>query len=132
MQIGRVAKRIGLSVDAIRFYERTGLLPQAPRTERGFRQYGENDVETLVFVRRVQNLGFKLSEIRGLLRLRGNRLQPCAPVKRQLEEKLADLQRKLGDLHKLEHELRLALHSCNRELRKRHAHCPILGDRGLR
>lgn len=132
MHIGRVAKRIGLSVDAIRFYERTGLLPQAPRTERGFRQYGENDVETLAFVRRVQNLGFKLSEIRGLLRLRGNRLQPCAPVKRRLEEKLADLQRKLGDLHKLERELRLALHSCNRELRKRHAHCPILADRGLR
>lgn len=128
MQIGGVAKRIGLSVDAIRFYERTGLLPQAPRTEGGFRQYGENDVETLAFVRRVQGLGFKLREIRGLLRLRGNRLQPCAPVQRRLKEKLADVQRKLGDLHKLEHELRLALRSCNRELRKTDAHCPILRD----
>ena len=126
MQIGRVAKKIGLSVDAIRFYERTGLLRQAPRTEGGIRQYGENDVETLAFVRRAQGLGFKLSEIRGLLRLRGNRLQPCAPVKRRLEEKLVDVQRKLGDLRKLEHELRLALRSCNRELRKRDAHCPIL------
>jgi MerR family mercuric resistance operon transcriptional regulator len=80
MQIGIVAEKIGLSVDAIRFYERNGLLPRPPRTEGGFRRYGENDVETLAFVRRVQGLGFKLSEIRGLLRLRGNRLQPCAPA----------------------------------------------------
>jgi DNA-binding transcriptional MerR regulator len=128
MQIGVVAKKIGLSVDAIRFYERNSLLPRVPRTQGGFRQYGENDVETLAFIRRVQGLGFKLSEIRGLLRLRGNRLQPCAPVRRRLQEKLGDVQRKLRDLHKLEDELRLALRSCNRELRKRSDHCPILRE----
>jgi len=128
MQIGIVAKKIGLSVDAIRFYERNGLLPRPPRTQGGFRTYGENAVETLAFVRRVQGLGFKLSEIRGLLRLRGNRLQPCAPVQRRLQEKLADVQRKLIALQKLEHELRWALRSCNKELRKRDAHCPILRE----
>ena len=132
MHIGLVAKKIGLSVDAIRFYERAGLLPQPPRSEGGFRRYGEKDVETLAFVRRVQSLGFKLREIRGLLRLRGNRLQPCAAVERQLREKLADVQRRLRDLHKLEHELRLALRSCNRELRKGDAHCPILRDGNAR
>lgn len=132
MQIGIVAKKIGLSVDAIRFYERNGLLPRPPRTDGGFRRYGENDVETLAFVRRAQGLGFKLSEIRGLLRLRGNRLQPCAPVQRRLQEKLSDVQRKLNDLRKLEHELRLALRSCNKELRKRDAHCPILRERNAR
>jgi MerR family copper efflux transcriptional regulator len=132
MQIGIVAKKIGLSVDAIRFYERNGLLPRPPRTDGGFRRYGENDVDTLAFVRRVQGLGFKLSEIRGLLWLRGNRLQPCAPVRRRLQEKLAHVQRKLSDLHKLEHELRLALRSCNRELRKGDAHCPILREKNQR
>lgn len=132
MQIGAVAKKVGVSVDAVRFYERAGLLPRPPRTEGGFRRYAEGDIETLAFVRRVQGLGFKLSEIRGLLQLRGNRLQPCAPVQRRLKEKLADVQQKLSDLHKLEHELRLALRSCNRELHKRHAHCPILRDRELR
>lgn len=71
MQIGTVAKKIGLSVDAIRFYERSALLPRAPRTPGGFRHYAQNDVETLAFIRRVQGLGFKLSEIRSLLRLRG-------------------------------------------------------------
>src|SRR6516162_7167733 len=128
MQIGIVAKKIGLSVDAIRFYERNGLLPRPPRTEGGFRRYGDSDLETLAFVRRVQGLGFKLSEIQGLLRLRGNRLQPCAPVQRRLQEKLGEVQRKLSDLHKLEHELQLALRSCNRELHRRNAHCPILRE----
>lgn len=132
MQIGIVAKRIGLSVDAIRFYERNGLLPRPPRTEGGFRRYGENDVEALAFVRRVQGLGFKLSEIREFLRLRGDRMQPCAPVQRRLQEKLADVQQKLSALHKLERELRLALRSCNRELHKRNAHCPILSEKTSR
>lgn len=132
MQIGIVAKKLGLSVDAIRFYERNGLLPRPPRTEGGFRRYCESDVETLAFVRRVQGLGFKLSEIRGLLTLRGNRLQPCAPVQLRLKEKLADVQRKVSDLHKLDHELRLALRGCNREMRKRHAQCPILRNRNSR
>ena len=129
MQIGIAAKKIGLSVDAIRFYERNALLRRAPRTEGGFRQYGEDDLETLGFIRRVQSLGFKLSEIRSLLNLRGSRLQPCAPVRRKLQEKLANVRQKLAHLQKLEGELRLALRSCDRELRKRPAHCPILGDK---
>ncbi len=132
MQIGIVAKKIGLSVDAIRFYERNALLPRAARTGGGFRQYCESDVETLAFIRRVQGLGFKLSEIRSFLSLRGNRVQPCAPVRRRLEEKLADVQQKLANLQKLEHELRLALRSCNRELRNQPARCPILRGKNVR
>src|SRR5437762_139778 len=126
MQIGIVRKKIGVSVDAIRFYERNALLPRPPRTEGGFRQYTESDIEVLTFIRRVQGLGFKLSEIRGLLDLRGSRLQPCAPVRRRLQAKLTDVRKKLADLQKLEHELRSALHSCDKELRKQNAHCPIL------
>ncbi len=129
MQIGTVGKRVGLSVDAIRFYERNALLPRPSRTQGGFRQYGESDVETLGFIRRVQNLGFTLREIGDLLELRRSRLQPCAPVRRRLEEKLADVRRKVSDLQKLEQELRLALRSCTKELRKRSAHCPILKER---
>lgn len=123
MQIGVVAKKIGLSVDAVRFYERNALLPKPARTQGGFRKYGEGDLETLAFIRRAQRLGFKLKEIRGLLNLRGNRLQSCAPVRRRSGEKLADVQDKLAGLQKLEHERRSALRSCNGELRKRDAHC---------
>jgi MerR family copper efflux transcriptional regulator len=126
MQIGAVAKRVGVSIDTIRFYERNSLLPPPPRTQGGFRRYDENDLDTLAFIRCVQGLGFKLSEIRGLLSLRSSRLQPCAPVRRQLQQKLTDVQRKLADIQKLEHELRLALRSCDKEMRNRSAHCPIL------
>jgi DNA-binding transcriptional MerR regulator len=129
MHIGRVAKRIGLTPDAIRFYERNALLRRAPRTSGGFRQYSESDVETLAFIRRVRGLGFKLSEIRGLLHLRGNRMQPCAPVRRRLQAKLADVRQKLTNLQKLERELRGALLSCDKELRKRSPHCPMLKEK---
>lgn len=126
MQIGLAAQRVGLTVDAIRFYERSGLLPRAARTQGGFRLFGERDVETLAFIRRVQGLGFKLSEIRSLLALREDRIQRCAPVRRRLQTKLDDVRVKLSDLKKLEHELVLVLHRCDRELRKHDAHCPVL------
>jgi DNA-binding transcriptional MerR regulator len=129
MQIGAVGKRVGVSVDAFRFYDRNALLLPPPGTPGGFRQYSENDVETLNFIGRVQNLGFTLKEVREFLELRRSRLQPCAPVRRRLEEKLADVQQKVSDLQKLEHELCLALRSCNKELRKRSAHCPILREK---
>jgi len=132
MQIGAVARKIGLSVDAIRFYERNSLFPRPQRTPGGFRQYADTDVEALSFIRRVQGLGFSLREVRELVELRKNRKQPCAPVRGRLQEKLVDIQQKLTGLHKLEHELRLALRSCNKELRKRTARCPILRQRNLR
>jgi DNA-binding transcriptional MerR regulator len=80
MHISGVAKKIGLTPDAIRFYERNALLSHPPRTAGGFRQYADTDVETL---------GFTLKEVRELLELRRRRLQPCAPVRRRLEHKLA-------------------------------------------
>jgi DNA-binding transcriptional MerR regulator len=128
MRIGIVAKKVGLTVDAIRFYERNALMPRPARTQGGFRQYGQRDIETLAFIRRVQGLGFKLREIRGLVRLRGRRMQPCAPVRHRLQTKLADVRQKLENLQKLERELHLALRSCDKELCKRDGHCPILQD----
>jgi len=129
MQIGIVARKVGLSVDAIRFYERNALLRRAPRTQGGFRQYGEDDLETLAFIRRVQGLGFKLDEIRSLLSLRGSRMQPCVPVRRRLQQKLADVRRRLADLQELEGQLRSALRACGEELRKSPVHCPILREK---
>jgi MerR family transcriptional regulator, copper efflux regulator len=128
MQIGAIAKRIGVSVDAIRFYERNSLLPRPPRTAGGFRKYDESDAETLRFIRRVQALGFTLSEVRELLELRRTRLQPCAPVSRRLEQKVRDVGRKVADLQRLEHELRTALRRCNKEMHKRSAPCPLLAE----
>jgi len=96
MHIGSVAKKIGLTPDAIRFYERNALLPRPPRSAGGFREFADTDVQTLGFIRQVQGLGFTLKEVRELLELRQRRLQPCAPVRRRLEQKLLHVHGKLG------------------------------------
>jgi DNA-binding transcriptional MerR regulator len=126
MHIGRVAKKIGLTPDAIRFYERNALLPRPPRSAGGFRQYADKDVETLQFIRQVQGLGFILKQVRELLELRGLSKQPCAPVRRRLEQKLEDVRIKLADLHKLEQQLGAALRACGSKPRGRSTRCPLL------
>ena len=126
MHIGRVAKKIGLTPDAIRFYERQALVPRPPRTTGGFREYSWSDLELLGFIRQAQALGFTLREIGELSELRRSPLRPCAPVRRRLEQKLAHVRRKLADLRKLENELRAALRRCNLGLRRRSAPCPLL------
>jgi len=84
------------------------------------------------FIRRVQGLGFTLKEVRELLELRHRRLQPCAPVRRRLEQKLLHVRAKLADLQSLEHELSATLRACKGELRKRNARCPLLSESGAR
>ncbi len=128
MHIGRVAKKIGLTPDAIRFYERNALLPRPPRTAGGFRQYADTDVETLGFIQQAQGLGFTLKEVRELLKLRHERLQPCAAVRRRLQRKLSDVRTKLTDLERLKRGLQSALNACNRELRKNSKRCPLLSS----
>ena len=126
MHIGGVAKKIGLTPDAIRFYERNALLPRPSRTAGGFRQYADSDLETPRFIRQTQGLGFTLKEVRDLLALRGNRLQPCAPVCLRLQKKLLQVRRKLSDLQTLQLELRTSLRACKKELHRRNARCPLL------
>jgi DNA-binding transcriptional MerR regulator len=126
MHIGGVARKIGLTPDAIRFYERNALLPRPSRTPGGFRQYADTDLETLRFIRQTQGLGFTLKEVRELLALRGSRLQPCAPVSLRLQKKLLQVRRKLRDLQTLRHQLQSALRTCRKELHRKNARCPLL------
>jgi DNA-binding transcriptional MerR regulator len=67
IQIGRVSKQTGLSVDAIRFYEKQRLLERPPRTDGGLRLFNGRDIQRIHFIRRAQQLGFSLLEIRELL-----------------------------------------------------------------
>jgi DNA-binding transcriptional MerR regulator len=126
MQIGVVSKQTGASVDAIRFYERRGLLSPPPRSTGRFRIYKPEDAATVGFIRRMQALGFSLREIRELLALRANPLRACATVRNRLRRKLVSVRAKLGELRKLETELRAALRQCNREIGKRHPRCPVV------
>ena len=129
MQIGRVAKETRLTVDAIRFYERQGLLPRAPRSEGGFRVFTEADVASLRLLQQMQSLGFSLAEIRELLTLRRDDAHACEHVRDRLDVKLAAVRAKQAELRKLEQELRQALGRCRRALRKKRPsvhRCPVL------
>ena len=130
VQIGKAARLAGISVDAIRFYQKLGLVKGASRTAGGYRLFNGEQIRDLKFVRHAQELGFSLTEIGELLPLR-QKYHACSDVQAMLKHKLADVREKIRSLAKLEAELTGALRNCNRELRLKreikHADCcPLL------
>lgn len=130
LQIGDVAQETGLTVDAIRFYEKESLLPRPARSAGGFRLYTGESVERLHFIQQAQTLGFSLAEIRELLLLRDEKLKACSHVRDLLRSKLESVRQKIDQLQTLESDLKAALRSCNRSL-KAHTSaeeecCPVL------
>lgn len=117
-QIGKVARETGLGIHAIRFYEREGLLHEPPRSEGGYRLFDRESVQELKFIRKAQELGFSLSEIRELLVLRRSTSEGCSHVRDLLTEKLEAVRKKIRELEALENEIRAALRKCNRNLRQ--------------
>ena len=129
LQIGQVARQTGLSVDAIRFYEKESLLPKALRSTGGFRLYGIDHIEQLRFIQRAQTIGFSLGEIRELLLIKDDQVETCSHVRDLIRQKLVVVQRKMNELAQIEGQLKEALQKCNRQLRKttaRHDRCPVL------
>jgi MerR family transcriptional regulator, mercuric resistance operon regulatory protein len=129
IQIGQMARQTGLTVDAIRFYEKQRLLKPARRTEGGFRLFSGQDLQHLKFIRRAQELGFSLSEIRELLVLQGEQVEACSHVREMLRAKLGAVRQKITELRKLERQLAVDLNQCERRLHARdenHDVCPVL------
>src|SRR5579871_820836 len=116
VQIGRLARETGLSVDAIRFYEKEGLLREPLRSQGGFRLYAQRDVERLRFIRSAQELGFSLAEVRELQLLGDENTQGCTHVRDLIRLKLDSVRRKMSDLKKLEGSLKSALGKCDKAL----------------
>jgi MerR family copper efflux transcriptional regulator len=108
--IGEVARRSGVSVDAVRYYEREGLLTPLERRASGYRRYGEGELARLRFIRRAQNLGFSLKETRELLALSSRR--SVATVKRLAQQKLADIESRLADLQRIKRGLDELVRAC--------------------
>jgi DNA-binding transcriptional MerR regulator len=98
LKIGDVARRAGLSVDAVRFYEREGLLGRVKRSPAGQRQYDGESVRRLAFVRRATALGFSLAEVKNLFTLRVSARMPCERVRDRALAKLADIDQKIAEL----------------------------------
>jgi MerR family transcriptional regulator, mercuric resistance operon regulatory protein len=115
MQIGQISKQAGVGIDAVRFYERSGLLAAPARSDGGFRLYSLGHLSTLQFIRNLQALGFSLNEIREFLSLRSHNLRACSAVRKMLDHKLHDIHAKRIALAKLEAELKGALTKCNSE-----------------
>ena len=113
----------GVKIETIRFYERVGILPRAPRSAGRHRIYDRNLLKRLVFVRRSRELGFSLEEIRDLLRLVDGECHTCAEVKALTLEHLADVQRKIADLSRLKRTLTQVAAKCRGG---RVPDCPII------
>jgi DNA-binding transcriptional MerR regulator len=96
--ISEAAARAGVSADTIRYYERVGVLPRAPRTAAGYRRYTEEAVARIAFVRNAAAFGFPLKELAGFLRARDAGQPPCRSVKAAAERLLADMDRQLAAL----------------------------------
>ncbi|WP_407319230.1 heavy metal-responsive transcriptional regulator [Isoptericola halotolerans] len=105
MRIGELASTTGVSTQALRFYERKGLVPPPARSSNGYRHYAEGVVARVEFVRAAQAVGLTLEQVRGILELRDLGTTPCTHVVGLIEDQLAEVRRRQAELSALETEL---------------------------
>lgn len=110
--IGRLSKETGCNIETVRYYEKIGLLPAPPRTGGGHRIYGLLALKRLTFIRRGRELGFTLSQVRDLLALVDGGHLTCEEVHGMTLEHLAEVQRKIASLRRLEHVLAGIANQC--------------------
>jgi MerR family copper efflux transcriptional regulator len=120
--IGTLAKRAGVSIDTVRYYEKSGLLAPEARLPSGYRRYSDTQVSRLRFIRRAQELGFTLKDIRELLGL--SKQRDVAKVKRAAEKKLEEVEQRLIALTRVRDGLATLVATCPGHGRA--ADCPIL------
>jgi MerR family copper efflux transcriptional regulator len=105
LTIGQLAKRAGVNLETVRYYERRGLIPEPPRNKSGHREYSLAAVKRTEFIKRTQALGFSLQEISELLSLRVEPGTTCEEIKARVVAKIADIDKRVADLG----QMRLAL-----------------------
>ncbi len=105
LKIGELARLAGIGIEALRFYERQGLLTPSTRTESGYRLYGEDALEQLDFVRRSQALGFSLAEIAAIVAESRAGRKPCSTVRDLVRQRIRELDERLAELKRYRREL---------------------------
>lgn len=105
ISIGELARRTGVKVPTVRYYERIGLMPAPPRTEGKQRRYGAGEIARLNFIRHARELGFEVEAIRALLALPATPEQPCAQAHQIARRRMIDVERRIARLTALHDEL---------------------------
>ncbi len=124
LSIGRLARVGGVNLETVRYYEREGLLPKPPRTASGYRLFPPDAARCLRFIKRAQELGFSLTEIRELLSLRTRPRTRHADVRSRAQAKIVDIDQKIRALQRMKSALRTLTDRC--EACAPSAECPIL------
>lgn len=125
MNIGQASRASGVSAKMIRYYESTGLLRPVHRTDSGYRQYSDEDVQALRFIRRSRDLGFSLERIKTLIGLWQDRSRKSADVKRLARQHIAELDEDIRKLQSIRDQLAHLAACCHGDNRPG---CPILDD----
>ena len=123
MWITETAREAGVNTQTLRYYERRGLLPKPPRRGSGYRDYSDDAVRIVRFIKRAQELGFSLDEIEQLVRLRGVRRGERHRVRAIAERKIVEIDKKIAHLQSMRSALDHLVASC---LRGGAAECPII------
>ena len=128
LRIGEVATRADVSVDTVRYYERQGLLPVAPRTSAGYRVFTSEAVDRVLFIKQAQELGFSLSEIGSLVV--NNGVSDCKRIHELLSVKLTELDVRLKRMRQFRGKLTHYLAECEEVLQKNGnaANCPVVEE----
>lgn len=129
-RIGEVAALSGISVDAVRYYERRRLLPAAPRTSGGYRVFSAETIERLHFIKQAQGLGFTLDEIATLISTNGSR--DCLKVHDLIDAKVKELDARMRSMHEFREKLSAYLAECKQELKQNpdYPSCPVVVELG--
>ncbi len=106
MRIGELAGQLGINSTTIRYYEEIGLIPPAPRSSSGYREYTATDADRLTFIKTAQRLGMSLEEVAEILSLRERGQKPCAYVRDVLNEQMRSIDQRIAELRALRRELR--------------------------
>ncbi len=105
LKIGEVSRRSGVGIEALRFYEKSGLLERPGRTYSGYRLYDEAVLERIVFIKRAQALGFTLDEISQLIQHKHAGESPCEEVREIIRTRLQELDERIERMVKYRSEL---------------------------
>lgn len=124
LTVGAVAKRAGVNLQTLHYYERRGLLPPARRSDGNYRLYDEDGIRRVRFIKRAQGLGFTLEEIKELLSLRAEPREKCNEVRVRAEAKLADVEERIRSLGAIREALGSLIDECTE--RRPASECPIL------